>query len=86
MAIRPIKEADRIWAKTGTANIIRQKCLAWEFNKSCMVCDEVCPYDAIEFLNEKGKTVPVPHVLEDKCAGGADTANISARFKTKRQL
>ncbi len=68
-AIRPIEKSDRIWAKTGTAHMIRQKCLAWEFKKSCMVCDEVCPYDAIEFLNEKGIKVSVPHVMENKCAG-----------------
>lgn len=68
-AIRPIDTSDRIWAKTGTAYIIRQKCLAWEFEKSCMVCDEVCPYDAIEFSNEKESKVPVPHVIENKCAG-----------------
>jgi len=68
-AIRPIGKSDRIWAKTGTAHIIRQKCLAWEFKKSCMVCDEVCPYDAIEFLNEKENKVPVPHVIENRCAG-----------------
>jgi ferredoxin len=68
-AIRPIGKSDRIWAKTGTAHITRSKCLAWEFKKSCMVCDEVCPYDAIEFLKEKGHKVPVPHVMENKCAG-----------------
>jgi len=68
-AIRTIEKSDRIWAKTGTAQIIRQKCLAWEFTKSCMVCDEVCPYDAIDFLNEKGNGVPVPHVVENRCAG-----------------
>lgn len=68
-AIRPIQPEDRIWAKTGTAFIIRQKCLAWEFKKSCMVCDEVCPYDAIEFLKETDHPVPVPHVVENKCAG-----------------
>ncbi|MCP3874031.1 MAG: 4Fe-4S dicluster domain-containing protein, partial [Desulfobacteraceae bacterium] len=64
-----LEKSDRIWAKTGTANIIRQKCLAWEFNKSCMVCDEVCPYDAIEFKKEPDNKVPVPHVIENKCAG-----------------
>jgi len=68
-AIRPIAEADRIWAKTGTARIFRQKCLAWEFEKRCMVCDEVCPYDAIELVNQKDVKVPVPHVNENKCAG-----------------
>jgi polyferredoxin len=68
-AIRSIEKSDRIWAKTGTAHIIRQQCLAWEFKKSCMVCDEVCPYDAIKFLKEKGNKVPVPHVIENQCAG-----------------
>jgi ferredoxin-type protein NapF len=68
-AIRPIGKSDRVWAKTGTAHIIRQKCLAWEFQKSCMVCDEVCPYDAISFQKEKDTKVPVPHVIENKCAG-----------------
>ena len=68
-AIRSISSQDRIWAKTGTARIYRQKCLAWEFQKSCMVCDEVCPYDAIEFQKEEGSKVPVPHVMEHKCAG-----------------
>ncbi|MCP3876298.1 MAG: 4Fe-4S dicluster domain-containing protein [Desulfobacteraceae bacterium] len=68
-AINPIETSDRTWAKTGTAKIFRQACLAWEFNKSCMVCDEVCPYDAIEFEKEKNNPVPVPHVIENKCAG-----------------
>jgi ferredoxin len=68
-AIRSIEKKDRIWAKTGTAQIIRQKCLAWEFSKSCMVCDEVCPYDAIKFLNKKDNKVPLPHVMENRCAG-----------------
>lgn len=68
-AIRQTPAPDRIWAKTGTARILRQKCLAWEFGKSCMVCDEVCPFDAIEFVRENGSPVPVPRVLEHKCAG-----------------
>ncbi len=68
-AIRSVGQGDRIWAKIGTAEIIRQRCLAWEFNKSCMVCDEVCPYDAVQFRKEEGNDVPVPHVLENKCAG-----------------
>ena len=68
-AIRHLDASDRIWAKVGTATINRQTCLAWEFQKSCMVCDEVCPYDAVEFVKEENTAVPVPHVLENKCAG-----------------
>ncbi len=60
---------ERIWAKTGTAVIFRQKCLAWEYQKSCMVCDEVCPFDAVHFEKESGNPVPVPYVVETKCSG-----------------
>ncbi len=68
-AIRPVSDNERIWAKTGTAIIHRQKCLAWEHKKSCMVCDEVCPFDAIDFRREPGNPYAVPHVQEDRCAG-----------------
>jgi MauM/NapG family ferredoxin protein len=68
-AIRKLSQNERIWAKTGTAVIFRQKCLAWEHQKSCMVCDEVCPYKAVEFRKEPGNRVPVPLVHEEKCSG-----------------
>lgn len=68
-AIRSVSPEERIWAKTGTAVIYRQKCLAWEHKKSCMVCDEVCPYDAVEFEKRSDLPYPVPHVVEDRCAG-----------------
>jgi len=68
-AIRSLSRDERIWAKTGTAIIFRRKCLAWEQQKSCMVCDEVCPYKAVEFRKEPGNPVPVPQVREEKCAG-----------------
>ncbi|QTA81648.1 4Fe-4S cluster protein [Desulfonema limicola] len=68
-AIQELLPDQRIWAKTGTAVILRQKCLAWEHQKSCMVCDEVCPFNAIEFKKEPGNPFAVPHVKEDKCAG-----------------
>ena len=68
-AIRIMSLNERVWAKTGTAVIFREKCLAWEQQKSCMVCDEVCPYKAVEFIKEPGNRVPVPRVNEEKCAG-----------------
>ncbi len=68
-AIRALPPAQRIRAKTGTAIIYRRKCLAWEHKKSCMVCDEVCPFDAIDFRREPGNPYPVPHVRETRCAG-----------------
>ncbi|MGM0451600.1 MAG: 4Fe-4S binding protein [Thermodesulfobacteriota bacterium] len=68
-AIQSVSAAQRTWVKTGTAVIYRQRCLAWEYKKSCMVCDEVCPYDAVNFEKKPDLPHPVPHVVEDKCAG-----------------
>ena len=68
-AILKMSAGERIWAKTGTAVIYRRKCLAWEYKKSCMVCDEVCPYEAVEFERREDLPYPVPHVIEDKCGG-----------------
>ncbi len=68
-ALLKVSTNERLWAKVGTALILRQKCLAWEQQKRCMVCDEVCPFDAIEFKKEPGISVAVPKVDEDKCLG-----------------
>ncbi len=68
-AIRPLPIEEKIWAKMGTAHILKHKCLAWEFNKKCMVCDEVCPYNAIEFKVIPESSVAVPFVYENKCSG-----------------
>lgn len=68
-AIRELVAEEKMWAKMGTAHISRQKCLAWEFDKKCLVCDEVCPYNALQFIRVEGRTVAVPVVIEDKCTG-----------------
>ena len=68
-AIRGLSKEERLWAKVGTAVIIPNKCLAWEHHKKCMVCDEVCPYGAIEMVTVKNVPVPVPKVLENRCSG-----------------
>lgn len=68
-AIRIVPRIEREWAKTGTAVINRHKCLAWEQDQKCMVCDEVCPFGAIEFSQEPYLNVTTPRVLEDRCTG-----------------
>ena len=68
-AIRPLAPIERNWAKVGTAHILRHKCLAWEQDRKCLVCDEVCPYDAIVLKPEPGLKVAVPFVLEKRCSG-----------------
>jgi len=68
-AIPSLPLEEKMWAKMGTAVINRQKCLAWEQDKKCLVCDEVCLYDALLFVREPGLSVAVPSVIENKCSG-----------------
>jgi MauM/NapG family ferredoxin protein len=70
-AIRKLPLEEKQYAIMGNATIEKNYCIAWEQGKLCLVCDEICPYDAIEFrmvTDEKG-TIQRPFVLEDKCVG-----------------
>ena len=66
-AIRALDLAERQHAKIGTAVLYRDRCLVWEQDKLCLICDEQCPYDAIEFRIVEGQRRPF--VLEDRCNG-----------------
>ena len=68
-AILPLPPGEKQWAKMGTAVIDRATCLAWNENKRCMVCNENCPYGAIEIDLQPGQTAPVPQVLAKRCYG-----------------
>jgi ferredoxin len=60
---------EKIWAKVGTAHILRHKCLAWEHGKQCLICAEFCAYDALQFKMIADIPVAVPFVDETKCSG-----------------
>ncbi|GBC61577.1 4Fe-4S ferredoxin [Desulfonema ishimotonii] len=68
-AITPLTPAEKIWAKVGTAHVLRDKCLAWAFGRKCLVCDEVCPYNAIDLKTVPGISGAVPFVDAARCAG-----------------
>ncbi|MEJ2639991.1 MAG: 4Fe-4S binding protein [Desulfosarcinaceae bacterium] len=68
-ALRPLPLDEKQWAKIGTARVIPQRCLAWAQNKACLVCDEVCPYDAIDLRRVDGHAVAVPFVEAHRCSG-----------------
>ncbi|MBD3390895.1 MAG: 4Fe-4S dicluster domain-containing protein [Chitinivibrionales bacterium] len=70
-AIRNLTYEEKRFAKIGTAVINRHRCLAWEQNKECLVCDEICPYNAITPMIVETTTGPfkVPVVNEDLCLG-----------------
>lgn len=70
-AIRKLPLEEKQYAVIGNATIDRNICIAWEQLKVCLICDEVCPYDAVEFkmvTDEKG-TLQRPFVIEQKCVG-----------------
>ncbi len=68
-AIRPLPLEEKRYAKVGTATIMRQRCIAWEQGKACLICDEVCPYGAISLQRSEGAGVAVPFVEESRCNG-----------------
>jgi ferredoxin len=68
-AIRHLAGDERLWAKTGTAEIDQARCIAWAEGQRCMVCDEVCPFAAVVFRLDAGHPVAVPTVETTKCAG-----------------
>jgi MauM/NapG family ferredoxin protein len=70
-AIRKLPYEEKRFVKIGTAVIDRHRCLAWEQNKECLVCDEVCPYNAITAMYLETATGPfrVPVLNEDLCLG-----------------
>ena len=66
-ALRTLDAGEKLWAKLGTAHIVKERCLAWEYERECLVCDEVCPYGAVELRPENGRVVPF--VREERCSG-----------------
>lgn len=70
-AIRNLPLEEKQYAVIGNATIEKNYCIAWEQGKLCLVCDESCPYDAIEFrmVTDDLGTIQRPFVIEDKCVG-----------------
>jgi ferredoxin len=68
-AIRPLDLEEKICAKVGTARIIKTRCIAWEKGQKCLICDEICPYNAISSQFAPGHAITLPVVDENKCNG-----------------
>ena len=70
-AIRKLPLEEKTYVKMGTAVIDRSRCIAWEQDKVCLICDEACPYNAISSLNEtiRETTLLRPFVDERICTG-----------------
>lgn len=59
-----IRRPDDSEVRIGTAQVNREKCIAWAEGKDCLVCQERCSYGAIEPDSRRR-----PHVLEERCTG-----------------
>jgi MauM/NapG family ferredoxin protein len=66
-AIRSLSLEEKTYAKVGTAVLRKEMCLVWAENKLCLICDEICPYNAIVFRPVEGYRRPV--VVASKCNG-----------------
>jgi ferredoxin/mannose-6-phosphate isomerase-like protein (cupin superfamily) len=66
-ALRPITVEEKKRTPIGIAVVDHKKCIAWENNEYCAVCDEYCPFKAIKLV--KRKDVMCPIVEADKCRG-----------------
>jgi ferredoxin len=66
-AIRSVSLEEKTHAKIGTAILHKERCLVWSQDKLCLICDEICPYNAIVFRTVEGYRRPV--VIASKCNG-----------------
>jgi polyferredoxin len=66
-AIRSLSLEEKTHARIGTAVLRRETCLVWAQNKICLICDEICPYNAIVFRPVDGYRRPV--VIASRCNG-----------------
>ena len=63
-AIRPLPVEEKRLIQIGVAHINKTRCIAWDTDKICLVCNEQCSYHAI--LGDDKKR---PIVKEEKCTG-----------------
>ncbi len=66
-AIRSLSLEEKTHAKVGTAVLRKELCLVWAQDKLCLICDEICPYNAIVFRTVEGYRRPV--VIASRCNG-----------------
>jgi len=66
-AIRSLNLEEKTNAKVGTAILKKEMCLVWAQDKLCLICDEICPYDAIVFRTIDGYRRPF--VIASRCNG-----------------
>ncbi|MDR2124286.1 MAG: 4Fe-4S binding protein [Desulfovibrio sp.] len=68
-ALRALSTEEKYRAKTGTAAVNRNRCVAWAEKKRCVVCEETCPFASITLVRPPGSDIPAPVVDPARCFG-----------------
>jgi polyferredoxin/NAD-dependent dihydropyrimidine dehydrogenase PreA subunit len=68
-AIKDLGLEEKKEVKMGTAMIDRDLCIAWKEERHCYICDEICPFDAVEFLMDEETGFEKPRVVSEDCTG-----------------
>ncbi|MDR2605091.1 MAG: 4Fe-4S binding protein [Desulfovibrio sp.] len=68
-AVRTLLTEEKYRAKTGTAAVDRNRCVAWAEKKRCVVCEETCPFASITLVRSPGSNIPAPVVDPARCFG-----------------
>jgi len=63
-AIRSLSIEEKKRVQMGVAHIDKTRCIAYDKDKICLVCNEQCSYQAVEGDEKKR-----PRVIEEKCTG-----------------
>ena len=77
-AIPPLALAEKRQTVIGHAYIDTDRCIPWADDRTCLVCEEMCPLPekaiqleevAVTAADGTAATVRLPHVLRDRCIG-----------------
>lgn len=68
-ALTPMSVEEKKSLQIGIAEINRPACLAWTDGEHCVVCQEFCPYKAIEDNPRGLDNLPRPVVIPELCRG-----------------
>lgn len=83
-AIQNISHDEKWQTQIGVAKVKKGRCLAWADNEYCMVCDEYCPYNAIETVWRGDVACPV--VNPDLCRGCGACESACPAFRAGKAI
>ena len=83
-AIHNLSQDEKWKTQIGIAHVKKGKCLAWADNEYCMVCDEYCPYNAIETVWKGDVACPV--VNPDLCRGCGACESACPAFRAGKAI